>query len=65
MGAADTLLGGERDVIARFQRFLRRLYAYRELLAFGECFIGHIKTHMVFTMCIGHLQDVARQILIH
>lgn len=41
MRAADTLLGGERDVIARFQRFLRGLYAYRELLTFSECFIGH------------------------
>lgn len=58
MRAADTLLGGERDVIARFQRFLRRLYAYRELLAFGECFIGHIKTRMVFAMRVLNLQDV-------
>lgn len=41
MWAADTLFGGERDVIAWFQRFLRGLYAYRELLSFGECFVGH------------------------
>lgn len=41
MHAAHTLFGCERDVIARFQRLLRGLYAYRELLSFGECFIVH------------------------
>lgn len=41
MCTTDALFGGERNVIARFQRFLRRLYAYRELLSLGECFVGH------------------------
>ncbi len=41
MRATHALFGREHDVIARFQRLLCRLYAYRELLSFGECFIGH------------------------
>lgn len=51
MGAADALFGSERDVVARFQRFLRRLYAYRELLSFGECFIGHMKIRAWLAPC--------------
>ncbi len=31
----------ERDVVAWFQRLLRRLYAYRQFLSFAESFIGH------------------------
>jgi hypothetical protein len=38
-------------VVARFQRFLRRLYAYRELLSFGECFIGHMKIRAWLAPC--------------